>query len=506
MAGQSGEAIVTADADGQHAPEDIERVAAAALESPEALVLGSRAIPHEAPLRSRFGNRLTRGVFRALHGLALADTQTGLRAVPRRLAQRMLRTHADGYELETDMLIAARRLGLTVIEAPIPGRYFDGNASSHFHPLLDSMRIYFVLLRFAVASLATAVVDNLVFYAALENGAQPLPAQAAGRLAAVALYFVLNRDLVFQARGDAPGSIGRYLAVVAGSGALSYGLLSSLHALLGTPIMASKLLAESAIFFANFLLLRDFVFRPARPRAARTAAATDWDSYYRRVPLTARWTRRYTARCIVGALRRAGLGASPTLVELGGANSCFLDAVRREAKPAAYHVIDANGFGLELLAGRGAIVQQADILEPLESRQADLAFSIGLIEHFDRRGTARAVEAHFDQIRDGGWTLLSFPTPTLLYRAVRGVLEACGLWRFPDERPLERDEVLAAASRRGELVWQQTLWPLLLTQHMMLFRARPAALSAQSPAAGPRERQKHSPSPRPVAALPGTAH
>jgi hypothetical protein len=67
--------------------------------------------------------------------------------------------------------------------------------------------------------------------------------------------------------------------------------------------------------------------------------------------------------------------------------------------------------------------------------------------------------------------LISFPNPTWLYLASRGLLEFLGLWRFPDERPLRREEVLAAASGFGEPVWERTLRPLLLTQHMMLFRA-----------------------------------
>jgi len=43
----------------------------------------------EVPWRSRFGNLLTRSVLRAAIGSKLADTQTGLRGVPRALAARL---------------------------------------------------------------------------------------------------------------------------------------------------------------------------------------------------------------------------------------------------------------------------------------------------------------------------------------------------------------------------------------------------------------------------------
>lgn len=461
------EPIVTADADGQHTPEDILSIAAVAHEAPEHLVLGARAIGNSAPARSRFGNRLTCMVFRLIHGLALQDTQTGLRGVPRRLAEAMLTTTATGYELETDMLIAARRLDVPMREVPVPGRYLDGNAASHFNPLLDSMRIYFVLLRFGAASLATAVVDNLAFFAALSLGTAPSLAQFLARAAAVALYFSLNRNMVFLSARRDGGVLGRYLGVVAVSGWVSYLSLMTLHATFGIPLVGAKLLAETAIFFANFVLLRDFVFRPSKPKA------TDWTSYYNRVPWTARLTRRYTGKAIIEAFQRAQLKPGPVVLELGGANSCFLETVERAANPSIYHVLDSNRFGLDQLAGRNVVVHEADVLTPRSNENADFVFSIGLIEHFDPEGTARAVEAHFDQARPGAGVLISFPAPTLLYRITRGAIETVGQWRFHDERPLRRKEVLAAVGQRGELLWEKTLWPLILTQHMMLFRALP---------------------------------
>ena len=142
--------IVTADADGQHDPDDVRRVAQRLKEHPEALVLGARTFGGGVPLRSRLGNSITRSVMRIAVGHRLSDTQTGLRAIPRGLMERMLRVSASGYEFELEMLIAAKHLGVEVIEQPIQTIYGEGNPTSHFEPLRDSMRIYFVLLRFRV--------------------------------------------------------------------------------------------------------------------------------------------------------------------------------------------------------------------------------------------------------------------------------------------------------------------------------------------------------------------
>jgi glycosyltransferase involved in cell wall biosynthesis len=98
--------VVTADADGQHHPADIERVAAVLTENPDALVLGCRTFDDAVPLRSRFGNILTRRLMQLLIGASLQDTQTGLRGIPAAMFAPLLRVEARGYEFELEMLIA----------------------------------------------------------------------------------------------------------------------------------------------------------------------------------------------------------------------------------------------------------------------------------------------------------------------------------------------------------------------------------------------------------------
>src|SRR4051794_30123890 len=127
--------VVTADADGQHHPDDIERVAAALLARPEALVLGARAFEGDVPLRSKIGNIATRKLMHALLGQRLTDTQTGLRGIPASLLPRLLRLEATGYEFELEMLIAAHQLAVPVVEQTIQTIYEPGNPSSHFNPL-----------------------------------------------------------------------------------------------------------------------------------------------------------------------------------------------------------------------------------------------------------------------------------------------------------------------------------------------------------------------------------
>lgn len=464
--------VVTADADGQHHPEDILRLARRLTERGDTLVLGAREFGPGVPLRNRLGNLLARAAVRRLIGAHWSDTQTGLRGIPRSLLPHLLEIPSNGYEFELDMLIAARHRGCPILEAPIRTIYDASGQPSHFNPLRDSVRISFVLLRFTALSLATALLDNLVFSLLHGSGLGVAAAQAGGRLAAVLFNYPAARRAVFLSREPHRTLLPKYLLLVVASSVASYHLMGLLGSTLALDVLRAKMLAESLLFALNFIIQRDFVFT----RRTEAGAATDWDRYYASTPLTARLARRYTAGVLVAALKRCG---AKTLVELGGANSCFAERILTEVRPHAYHVVDINQYGMELLrrrlAGRpGVVLHRQDVLALSLDLEADAVFSVGLIEHFPPEAMRRAVLAHLEPLRPGGHALLSFPTPTRLYRAARRLSELSGLWRFPDERPLARQEVLAAVGERGQLVSERILWPLVFTQRMMVIRKLPS--------------------------------
>lgn len=203
-----------------------------------------------------------------------------------------------------------------------------------------------------------------------------------------------------------------------------------------------------------------------------TPQPTDWDLYYRSVPRTARLTRAYTTSVLLRYLTRYG-GHNGTIVEIGGANSCFLDAILHTVRPAHYRVIDNNTFGLSLLQQKGLSptllsTRNQNVLDLPLDPTADIVFSIGLIEHFDPPATAAAIQAHFRLLKPGGHAIISFPTPTLLYRLTRSLIERLGLWIFHDERPLTRAEVASTLTQLGTISEDKLLWPLLLTQRILV--------------------------------------
>ena len=184
---------------------------------------------------------------------------------------------------------------------------------------------------------------------------------------------------------------------------------------------------------------------------------------------------------LLDAIQRYAAPAPPdrqlAITEIGGANSCFMESILAKIPCRSYDVIDTNSYGLWLLekkAGLSPVVRlhRQNVLDLSLDSKADVVFSVGLVEHFDPAETRQAVLSHFDILRSGGIAIVTFPTPTWLYRASRKLIEALGMWKFPDERPLTPSEATGAVKERAAILEQKTLWPLILTQHMIVARKR----------------------------------
>jgi glycosyltransferase involved in cell wall biosynthesis len=256
-------AVVTADADGQHAPHDVAKIAGAAIENPGCLVLGYRQFSSDVPMRSRLGNLITVGVFRLLGGMKIKDTQTGLRAWPKKLCLEGLRIALNGYNFEMENLVRSKdwlAQESKIVELPIDTIYLDDNQASHFNPILDSMRIYFVLLRYFGASLVAFGVDNVVFMISKLLGAEILTSQVVARTLAVLVVFTLLRCVVFNSDARWQVSLTKYLMLVFAFGAMSYAAINFLHDSYGVNVLAAKLLAEAILFLAGFAISRLFIF------------------------------------------------------------------------------------------------------------------------------------------------------------------------------------------------------------------------------------------------------
>lgn len=265
-----GEDVVCADSDGQHRPEDVVRVAERVARSREAMVLGVRHFTGPVPSRSRLGNAVTRRLFMLTTGIDLTDTQTGLRAYPAEMLPWLQGVEGERFEYELELLLRAHGAGHAIVEVPIATVYLDDNASSHFRPVRDSLRVYAPMVRFAASSALAASVDYvLLFLLHLLTGSLAMSVVGA-RVASATLNYQTNRRVVFGRHSSS--SAPRYAALVGVVLALNLALMQLLVAGVGLPLLVAKVLTEGALLGVSYVVQRRFVFPAGEGRTDREDA------------------------------------------------------------------------------------------------------------------------------------------------------------------------------------------------------------------------------------------
>ncbi|MBQ4106253.1 MAG: bifunctional glycosyltransferase family 2/GtrA family protein [Lentisphaeria bacterium] len=254
--------VVTFDADGQHAPDDVKKIVECFTEMPDKTVLGVRDFysPEiNIPLRSRFGNRMTELVFYAFTGVKLPDTQTGLRCYPRKIAEMVTQLLHSRYEFQLEaLMLAVDKSALEQVK--IKTIYEDNNKRSHFNPVLDSIRIYMVFFRFIGASLFCSVLDYAIFSLLFLLHGTVLSSLVISRVISVMVNFVINRQKVFNGKGHffTQGVKFLLLAVLLFAG--SYLGISFARKYLGWSPLFSKIVVEVGMFIVSFLAQRVWIF------------------------------------------------------------------------------------------------------------------------------------------------------------------------------------------------------------------------------------------------------
>lgn len=291
--------VICADSDGQHRVHDILRVADVlggqrdSHARPESepnpmVVLGGRRFTGSVPVRSRFGNSLSRVAFRFATGRSITDTQTGLRGYPAEALPWLLSVRGERFAYELQILLDAASRGFVVEEVPIDTVYLDENASSHFRPIVDSVRVLLPLLLYGASSFLSFLLDTAVLIL-LDAVTNSLFLSVVGaRAVSAGGNFALNRQVVFRRQRTAETSslpfrtqLLRYAALATAMLAANYLALTALTAF-GIPLLGAKVMTEVLLYVVSFQVQRVLVFgrvrrsgRRVEQEALRAQAAGD---------------------------------------------------------------------------------------------------------------------------------------------------------------------------------------------------------------------------------------
>lgn len=135
-------AVLTLDADGQHAPAEIPRFLEA-LDGGADLAIGARDFSR-MPLIRRISNVFARWTFSRVVGQRIEDNQSGFRLLRAPLLERLLESEEQGFEFEVEMIVVCVRDGFRLAWVPISTIY--AGETSHVRPWAHT-RNYLRVLR-----------------------------------------------------------------------------------------------------------------------------------------------------------------------------------------------------------------------------------------------------------------------------------------------------------------------------------------------------------------------
>ncbi len=134
--------VITLDADGQHAPEDIPQLMAEAERRMGCVIIGARLRDtHKAPKARLFANRFADFWVSWAAGCAIRDTQSGFRLYPAAALSLIPERLGGGFVFESEILIELARAGSSFATVPIASCYPEDARPSHFRPVRDIARI-----------------------------------------------------------------------------------------------------------------------------------------------------------------------------------------------------------------------------------------------------------------------------------------------------------------------------------------------------------------------------
>lgn len=257
--------VITADGDGQHALKDILKIKEVMEEGNKSLILGVRDFSSSnIPLRSKVGNKFSGLYFKAVTKTYCPDTQTGLRGISRTLFNEFLQTEGERYEYEMNFLTLVARSDETIKFVPIDTIYNDGNTSSHFKVISDSIRIYKTPLKYISTSILSSVLDLSAFSILVSVFKSNILygitiSTVIARMISGVLNFFLNRFWSFNSRQNIGRQAFKYGILFVSQMFLS-GFLVSTLSWTNNSLVILKIIVDSILFIVSYFIQINWVF------------------------------------------------------------------------------------------------------------------------------------------------------------------------------------------------------------------------------------------------------
>ncbi len=264
---QNSIGIIQCDCDGQHHIEDINRCAELLSKNSDKFILGVRDFSDKSiPFRSRFGNKMTSFVFKLFCGMNISDTQTGLKGIPKSFIATLMETPGERFEYASSVLLETKKQGIEILQFPIKTIYIDGNETSHFNPLLDSIRIYSLILKYLMSSLSAFIVDIIAFsfFLTLFKGLNVnyiIISTYMAKIISCTYSFFVNKNFVFDNKGKFFQTIIKWIILCVAQAIVSGFSVNGFVGITKWNEVLCKVVVDMILFFFSFQIQNRWVFK-----------------------------------------------------------------------------------------------------------------------------------------------------------------------------------------------------------------------------------------------------
>lgn len=262
--------IIQCDCDGQHHIDDVNKCVELLRYYPNKFILGIRNFSDKGiPFRSRIGNICTNFIFKFFCGLDVSDTQTGLKGIPASFIPVLMETPGERFEYASSVLLETKKQGIEIVSFPIRTIYINKNETSHFNPLLDSIRIYSLILKYLLSSLSSFIVD-IVLYSVFISAFRGIYgvyyvviATYLAKIFSCTYGYLINSNLVFNNNEKSIITKVKFFALCVIQATISGFITRNIVLISGWNEVLCKIIIDTFLFFTSFQIQNRWVFKNA---------------------------------------------------------------------------------------------------------------------------------------------------------------------------------------------------------------------------------------------------
>ncbi|PKN98512.1 MAG: hypothetical protein CVU42_11870 [Chloroflexi bacterium HGW-Chloroflexi-4] len=252
---ESSSGLILVDMDQGFGLDDINAVVRSMDNIPDAIIIGGREIEQIGNKSLKFIiSRLSR-----LTGTRVKDFNSGLRGLPASFVSELLNQKPTHLDTWIEMYVFAAKNNNQIVEVPIQTQH-QIKSSILFSFILNSSKLFYIILRFSFLSMLTAGIDYAIFSVLFIFSNSILASIIIARIAAGSFQFFMGKKWVFKSRNRLIVELIKYIILVGVLMLISYTFIELMVNNFGMNAIVSKLIAELSLFIVSFTMQKKIVF------------------------------------------------------------------------------------------------------------------------------------------------------------------------------------------------------------------------------------------------------